>query len=288
MNFKRAFSLMELSITILIIGIVIASIVKASKLVSEFKLFAAQEISRKSSAKKITDASLWLDSSSFDSLDIRNLEDKSLIDSWVDISGSRPNSKILKMEQGDDNSKPELRLNGINGLPSLYFDGSDFMYVSGETILGSELIGSNQVTIFIVMKYQGGSTETFVWYYGSSRLLAHTPWQNNSIYFDFGLCCNANARTAFGAPADFANNDKILTFLKEPNSGSVRIDGKTYAVNNAMNASLDTSLSNNFRIGNGLNGYISEIIIFKRALSAVEIKKVENYLSEKWDIKLQN
>ncbi len=58
------------------------------------------------------------------------------------------------------------------------------------------------------------------------------------------------------------------------------------------------NISNPFRVGAGasenpdggyfLNGYIAEIIIFDRALKIEERQAVENYLGEKWAVRMSN
>ena len=78
-----------------------------------------------------------------------------------------------------------------------------------------------------------------------------------------------------------------------------------YSVNNGPSVSINGNVSTNFTenhsnsgtnnttigglnntCGSSPNAYISEVIVFNRALNETEKKSVEDYLSQKWGIKL--
>lgn len=60
---KSAFSLLEVSAVILIIGILIAGVVTANSLVAKSRLAAAQTLTTSSPINGIKDSALWLESS---------------------------------------------------------------------------------------------------------------------------------------------------------------------------------------------------------------------------------
>ena len=66
-NTKKAFSLIEISIVILIIGLLIAGISKATDMLSDSKLKSARSISRGSIIPRLSNLVLWLDVSQADS-----------------------------------------------------------------------------------------------------------------------------------------------------------------------------------------------------------------------------
>lgn len=56
---KQAFSLIELSIVILIIGILVAGVTQSSRLVRQIKLYSAQSITRSSDINSIGEMVFW-------------------------------------------------------------------------------------------------------------------------------------------------------------------------------------------------------------------------------------
>ena len=63
-NIKKAFSLIELSIVILIIGILVAGVTQSSRLVSQFRLLSARNITQSSPVHSIKDLLIWLETTS--------------------------------------------------------------------------------------------------------------------------------------------------------------------------------------------------------------------------------
>ncbi|MFM2200772.1 MAG: hypothetical protein RL769_827, partial [Pseudomonadota bacterium] len=63
-NYKspKAFSLIELSIVILIIGILVAGVTQSSRLVKRIRLLTAQNITNSSPVPTIKDLALWYES----------------------------------------------------------------------------------------------------------------------------------------------------------------------------------------------------------------------------------
>jgi prepilin-type N-terminal cleavage/methylation domain-containing protein len=90
-----AFSLIELSIVILIVGILIAGVTQGSRLVKESKLKTAISITSSSDVNSIPDLVMWLDATNEENLktsafsDIAttnygNIEDDDPISAWKD------------------------------------------------------------------------------------------------------------------------------------------------------------------------------------------------------------
>ena len=59
-NIQKAFSLIELSIVILIIGILVAGVTQSSRLVSQFRLISARNITLSSPVPTIKNLAYWL------------------------------------------------------------------------------------------------------------------------------------------------------------------------------------------------------------------------------------
>ena len=62
---NKAFSLIELSIVILIVGILVAGVTSSSRLIKKMKLITAQNLTNSSPIHSIKGLALWLESSQF-------------------------------------------------------------------------------------------------------------------------------------------------------------------------------------------------------------------------------
>ena len=60
-NIKKAFFLIELSIVILIIGILVTGVTQSSRLVSRIKLISLQSLTRSTDVVTVNGLSLWLE-----------------------------------------------------------------------------------------------------------------------------------------------------------------------------------------------------------------------------------
>ena len=64
----KAFSLIELSIVILIIGILVAGVTSSSRLITRMKVVTAQNLTRNSPVSSIKDLAMWYETSLDESL----------------------------------------------------------------------------------------------------------------------------------------------------------------------------------------------------------------------------
>jgi len=90
-NKSRAFSLIELSIVILIIGIIIAGVTQGSRLVREFKLKTAQTLTRSSPVSSIKGLSAWFETSLENSFLESEMDENVAITQWNDINPQSTN-----------------------------------------------------------------------------------------------------------------------------------------------------------------------------------------------------
>ena len=129
MKQSKAFSLIELSIAILVIGILIAGAIQASNMIYEFRLAAAKNLTKTSGIESIKDMTLWLDATRANSdsslinrsgkTDISNNDP---IKTWSDANPRRSGA-ALSFSSTAAIRDPLYIKNGSNGLPTLKFDG---------------------------------------------------------------------------------------------------------------------------------------------------------------------
>ena len=285
---KNAFSLVELSMVILIIGILIAGVSQGIDLYQDMRLATARSLTQNSRVNRIEDLTMWFESTSEQSFEKPNPNDGERIALWKNINLKLSNR--IDVAQSTLASKPFYVRNAINNIPALRFDNGQLLIASNVKI--SEIISSNQATVFMVQNNFSGddTTTTFGWYSDGYRFQSHAQ-ELNVVMMDFG---NFGYRTATGQLTNFLNQNKIITFVKNGSNGQIKINSEILPNSSTSSDTMDMSLSADFTIGKyipagevyNFNGYIGELIIFKKALTDAETKDVEKYLSKKWTIKI--
>ena len=120
---KRAFSLIELSIVILIIGILVAGVTQSSRLVSEMRLSSAKRLTQSSPISSIKGLLLWLETSSDNSFD-NNVGDGDQVANWYDLN-PLSNTKYT-LNQSTTANRPTYIKSSTGGIPALKFNNSKF------------------------------------------------------------------------------------------------------------------------------------------------------------------
>lgn len=285
----KAFSLIELSIVILIIGIIIAGVTQSSRLVKAMRLNSARTQTQSSPIASIKDLSLWLESTSENSFatgtttftNVEQPEENDAIGKWNDIN---PQSSIKNgATQETALNQPTFLASAINGLPALSFDGANSFFETG--------VSSTQSTYSVFMIIKTGSSI-------NTKMLLGSKDNGGFFWYILG---SGKSRVDVGGVGNMgdstieveANNSYILNFIWSDSADSLkfRVNGV-----DAGSVSYGNSLSGSSTIRIGAtpdgdavakwNGLIGEVVIFERSLKNEEIQSVEKYLSKKWGIKI--
>lgn len=295
----KAFSLIELSIVILIVGIVVAGVTQSSRLISAFKLNSARTLTQSSPVASISDLAIWWESTSEKSFDAADQDDGLAVDNWYDIN---PQTTIKNnISQATANAQPLYKTSAINGLPALKFDNdaTNPDYYENTSFKISDIAYNNEFTAFAVYKMLSYDTSVFLFGVmndSSINYRIQLLLETGNMVFDYaGPCCGATGRITQTIPAAITNAN--VTTLTRTTSGvaKIRFNGAEI-LSSTMSANFtNAQLSQNsiFRIGSvasfaagySADMYLGELIIFKRALKAQEISDVENYLSKKWGVR---
>ena len=124
---STAFSLIELSIVILIVGIIIAGITQSSRLVRQSKLKSAQNLTTSSPVIGIRSLALWLEPTQ-DASFSTSLDDEANITQWNDIN-PQAQAKVYAIPANASSAATtgsgaiSYEEQGINGLPTVRFTG---------------------------------------------------------------------------------------------------------------------------------------------------------------------
>jgi prepilin-type N-terminal cleavage/methylation domain-containing protein len=288
---SRAFSLIELSIVILIVGIIIAGVTQSSRLVNRAKINSARSATQSSPVASISGLSVWWETTREESFGGSEPEDGATITNWIDI-----NPQGTTKAQTTSTSAPTYKSNCINSLPCLNFNGSNFL---NTTISSADLgVSMTQISMFAVVMPQSLSN-------GTSRyfIITNGPWvsgfvglyvnqssgglSNRAAYTNWGagaVPIMTSTAVAVGAPYVISQTDNGTSLRIFLNGGFSNAATPTVSIKgNSSEFYIGTYLNSGTRVEHFF-GYIGEIIIFNRGLTTEERESVEEYLGKKWGV----
>ena len=190
---------------------------------------------------------------------------------WTDSSG---NGRTAAVSRG----APTLVNNVLNGLPGVLFDNNSFLVALN--VLDASYNTAITVVSLTTTNISGG---VFFGAMNSSGFFCSQGPLSNEVYLGSGGNITTRGATPFGKPMvqvaryDGANiklrtNAQEIEFISSAASinvtGSVAIGGQG-AITSA---------------GWFLGGYMFEFALFNRSLSDAEVKQVEQYLRDKWNV----
>lgn len=287
---KKAFSLIELSIVIVIIGVLVAGVVASGPIISKFKLQTAQSLTKNSPVSGIKDLSFWLETTSeksFDSTVDSASSSENSVATWYDIAPS----KIV----GDDataplsENEPKLVNNVINGLPALLFDNTN------DVLVNQNYHTAKEITMFaVILNTAGDGYKRIISGYVNASYFMGTNNGNTRLASLYG-----DGSSSWGTIADFGSSSSmevgkpyIVSTTMASTLSSGYVNGELVDTN--THADSKVSGKHGYAVGSYQNdptvqpwgGYIAEIIVINRSIKEEERKAIDSYLSQKWGIKL--
>lgn len=308
MTRKKGFSLIELSIVILVIGVLIGGIYQGTTLYRRMKLEAAKWITKGSPVASVYGLSLWLDATSDEAFD-STPNNNDPIAKWKDSNPQKSGKNTAN--QTIDTLKPFYVNSEINGLPAIKCDGTDDLLL---VTLGSEYFPtsapsiSNNFTIFIVAKpttthqvdaQSNSSTDgTSGQKYLMGAIQGGSQYGSGSIA-GIGISLGINGISVY----EHSNNYMPPLAVYNGSSGLsqaaiITIDYTNKTPTIFLNgASVQTGLTSTKekvfpspQICAGLygafSGSIGEIIVYDNRIAPNKRQQIEKYLGKKWGIKV--
>ncbi len=282
---KLGFSLIELSIVILVIGILVIGVTQGSRIAREAKLKSARALTDSSPINSISDLAIWLEATSTKSFD--DATNNVNIQNWYNIDSRDTSGK--KAIQATTINRPTYIDKAINDLPSIRFVRANSKYMSVADGFDGD---AENVTLFLVWKPSSVP--------GLENVLLE-KWSGGSVPYPYVL---RTITTYAFAAYDVANNPSISSTTTRKNGVAqlisarridggnmqLRINGVQEGGNVTDNTTSATSNAHNFFIGcrgdvtQCADGDIGEVVVFSRALKDSEITSVEQYLNQKWGV----
>ena len=278
-KYQKAFSLVELSMVILIIGILIAGVSQGIDLYEDFRINTAKTLTLNSRAGRIPDLVSWIETSMNNSFDDVEEKDGLTLTNWYDINPIiTPNSK-KNFTQASSGSRPFYFRNVSNGLPAVKFDSGRNLVFDGGILVNTDF------TMFIVERKLSNSV-TWIFHPGvggcGANQCFHSGYRNDK---DFTLDFYANG-------IDFVDNNLAGTKTRIHTLYFNKLSGKKYWLNGGdvpdqsdSNLNSISALMTN-KLGSSYTGYIFEIIFYNRAIYENERIDIEKYLSKKYNISI--
>jgi len=303
----RAFSLIEISIVVLIIGLLIAGVTQSSRLINQAKINSAKALTQSSPVSSIDDLHLWIESTNpLESFGNENIEDGDTID----LSGSTNDWRDLNPQTSIRShltigSAPTYKTDAINGLPAVLFDGSDD-YLTSSNYTN---ISSGETTIFAVYRTPSTLAAGSIFSMSSSDGdVVNTQFAvTASTTTGYQLCVETDSICDSGTTDDVSTNtvyviSAVYTQDSDDPAEADTVTGLTFFQNGALQTDthtattgdvMSTNSSNSFELGrdngtdeNYFSGHLGELIIYSRDLKQEERQAVEEYLGKKWRVKM--
>jgi prepilin-type N-terminal cleavage/methylation domain-containing protein len=286
---KKAFSLIEISVVILIIGMLIAGISQGIDLYQDSRLATARALTKSSRVGRIPDLVSWYETTaenifssgttSFQNIEKVQADQK--INRWKD---SNPNS-IYKYDatQTTDANQPKIIFDKDSSLPIVRFDGNPRFLALPD---GTVPYGNSEYTVIFISKVDVSGNYGVL---GSGNY--GTNNKANAFRYDSdGKIVNYWWYVDLVSSTNITINNKFQIFIFDYNKSTRNLYVNGVLVN-SITSSLRDSGSINNTIGKTVSleylvGSIAELIIYDRALLNSERKDIEKYLSKKWAIKI--
>lgn len=277
-----AFSLTELAIVITILGILIVGIGEGSRIINKTRLTAARSQTKSSATSFVKNLVAWYDATSENSFEKNQAYNNTPVDTWHDINTQSSIKNELYRDAADNHV--QYKLNAINGLPALYFDGDNtdltaFFY-------GNTIPSANQVfSFFAVYKLVNDTGSDY-------RALIRNGDDDNGWAYQVNAGLYRQTlfnNTAISGDNDLSLNPEIVSGIYDGTNFTLYVNGASKGSSAAAAGAAPISAlfigSGSFE-GVSFLGNVGEIIIFDRDLENDERISIEDYLAKKWKINI--
>jgi prepilin-type N-terminal cleavage/methylation domain-containing protein len=277
---KSAFSLVELAVVLIIIGIIATGVLQGANLLSSGRLINARSVTSKSEVANIKGLVAWYEPTIKNSFNRSETFDNSQITKWYDISPSSISGQKNALSKSAGSGVIYSR-EAINKIPGVKFNGTQNIG------LNSFYQGSSaQTTVFVVFQPSSTSSlQTLIDSHSSATSINKINIQSSNIQLDSGSVASVSNNFTTG-------NDYIISaYFNRTASGVYINDAENMTggnINPGTNELSGLTVGSNKSNGGGFSGFISEIIIYNRPLKNQERKDVMSYLAKKYKITVSN
>lgn len=293
---QQAFTLLELTIVLVVIAVMTVGIFKGAGLVNSSKISVARSLTERSPVPKIDGLVVWYETSSLDSFLKSEASNDATVTTWYDLNpASLPLQKNTLVTK---TGAVKYVKNGINNVPSLQFSSKNDGSVTNLQLSAFSQGSTAQNTVFLVFQQQSRT-------YASSDerwiLDSHSSASGSAIgYADISgvdtVRSDSGTTVYSGAtnPPSFGDEKSFIVavYYDQAYTKAYVNDATVVAGGGYFNTSPGSNKISGLTIGSlkgDINasrfvGLISEIIIYNRVLKNDERKDIFTYLSKKYSI----
>lgn len=256
------------------VGIFIAGIVKANSMTSKSRLSAARTLTKSSPVLGIKDLELWLEPTLEESITFNSSGN---VTKWNDLNSQNLAKKTVDATPSAFVGYVE---SGIGNLPSMYFNGSS----AGFTIYNLPIHSADN-TVFIVEMHPSTL--------GGASIIYGSDYSFNYLW-EFGTQAvrHNNASVVFkhysAIPPQKINIHSIVEDIDATVKYKTKYNRNEYSATTSISGTVIGDPRTDITVGYGgwgaITSYISEIIVYSRALKEEERQAVESYLMKKYGV----
>jgi hypothetical protein len=230
---------------------------------------------------RIADLGLWLDASVTSSLTFNG----STVSEWRDLSGNGRH-----FAQSTAGSQPTGNNRTQNGLRVLDFDGGDQLQGNAATLNLSRNRPGLSIIIVASNDNTAGNRTLFTTTRNGSSTQGRASLNISFSTVVRGIARRTDADSAALLDATVASTltPRIFEFVMDYANGDgfLFLDGASALSNTSLTTNGNTSDTNSDAcfISDLWLGFVAEIVVYTRAISAPERQSVERYLGRKWNI----
>ena len=285
MKRKKGFSVVEMSVILLIFGIILAGVIQGGFISEWNNELKMRRQTLDSPVRNMTGLEVWYETTLENSLIETERSNGEPISRWNDVKSSI-NGPLNNATQTTQDSRPIYVKDAFGkGVPGLRFDGNDdYLNFDGSFLAG------NDYTIFIVER-RGDSNNSHQTLISGTNQSSPNTLNHGYITTNFYFSHYDNNLTI--AESNFTRGvTYIHTFrLSQVTGREIYTNGGDSADASSSHTTPLASYSGANIGGNGpptkYKGDIAEVIIFSKALSTTDRQLVETYLGNKYNITIQ-
>jgi len=278
---NKSFSLIELSIVLIIIGLLITGVVGSKILMKKARLSGARLLTLSSPIPQIEDLVYWLEpvlDGAFQDVNGATVEWGGKVNTWVNKAGFS-GKMSANATQTTDSLRPIALEEGVNKLPVLSFTNASL-------ILNNSPKFTNEFTLFFVGTQTTTSTQVYLMG-GSGWGASPALLSNSTTAFTW---YNPNESEVISTTAS-SGLHAIALRRKDKEDLDIFFDGALAVSKQASTADANdfegdslVSIGSEDGIICNYVGEIAEIAIYDRFLTDDEILKIQNYFMQKYKI----
>lgn len=286
-NKKSGFSLIEVSIVIIVITILIVTIIKTGYIVAKTRINSARSLTSGAPVTAIPDLFAWWEPVMETSFNKQNQRDGEVLEnlnggSWFDRSGNKNHATTVT-------GSLTYKERAINDIPAINFPGTA---ENGIEFDASDILNEN-FTVFVVdqrLTDTSSARRQISW--GGGLGLGYINQTTVSIQPETTPLSDVTIE-AYSKPQPRIITYVLTRSLSIPFTQGIFINGGNGSIAASTSVSQTMSFVNSVGyIGRNDSGSvpffgdIAEIIVYTRALDIEERNEVQKYLSKKYNIKI--